>query len=114
MATFWATFANVENRARSGGTLPVMRGGTGALGLEPLTTSSSSQNVQNGAGDWTASRDGNITIQSSAAVWLAIAASPTAVAGVAGSINGVHFYLAANERLELTVETSDKLAVIDA
>ncbi len=113
MATFWATFANVDNRARSGSTLPVMKG-RGALGLEPLTTTSGSKKVQSSGADWSASRAGNVTLQASAAVWVEIAASPTAVAGVAETSDGTTFYLAANERVELTVETGDSVAVIDA
>ncbi len=113
MATFWATFAAVENRARSGGTLPVMKG-RGAVGLEPLTTTTGSLVIQDASGDWSAPRNGTVTIQTDLAQWVAIAASPTAIVGVANTTAGVDFYLAANERLELTVETGDKIAVIDA
>ncbi len=113
MAIFWVTFAAVENRARSGGTIPVMKG-RGAVGLEPLTTTTSTLIAQDAAGDWSAPRNGTVTIQADVALWVHVAAAPVAVKGVANTTVGAAFYLAANERLELTVETGDKLAVINA
>ena len=106
MATFWATFGIVDNRARSGGTLPVMKG-RGQLGLTALTTSGSSQIVQRAAADFSAADDGALTFRCDGAVWVMIAAAPTAAAGA-------NFYLAANERLEFSVEAGDKIAVINA
>ncbi len=106
MATFWATAGIVDNRARSGGTQPVMKG-RGMLGLTALTTSGGSQTVQRSGSDWTAIEEGALTCRCDGAIWIMIAASPTAAAAAT-------FYLAANERLEFSVETGDKIAVINA
>ncbi len=113
MATFWATFGNVDNRARTGGTLPVMKG-RHAVGLEPLSVSGTSQVIQFNSADWVASLAGTVTLQADGAVWVAIAATPVAVKGVAGVTDGVTFYIGTNERLDLTVEVNDKIAVIAA
>ncbi|MCH7865943.1 MAG: hypothetical protein IIC56_12105 [Proteobacteria bacterium] len=80
---------------------------TRQLGLTALTTSGSSQIVQRSAADFSAADDGALTFRCDGAVWVMIAAAPTAAAGA-------NFYLAANERLEFSVEAGDKIAVINA
>ena len=106
MATFWLTYGTVDNRARSGGTQPVLHGRS-LLGAAALSTSGSSQTIQRAAVDFSMPDHGMITVRSDGAVWVHIAAAPTAAAGVA-------FYLAAAERMEFSVEPGDKIAVINA
>ncbi len=106
MATFWATFSVVENRARKGiEAMPVLQG-RGAEGMTALTTSGTSQIVQRSAVDWTAPDTGFVTLRADGAVWVRFAAAPTAAVGS-------DLYVAANERREFSVKNGDKLAVID-
>ena len=94
MATFWATFANVDNRAKSGGTPPVLQG-RGSLGLTPLTTTGASGIMQRSSTDWIAPRSGNVTLRGSAAAWVQIAAVPEAAPGA-------DLYIALGERIAET------------
>ena len=105
MASFWATFGVVDNRAKSGGTQPVMQG-RAQEGMTALTTSGASQIVQRAAVDWVAPDEGAVTMRADGNVWVMIAAAPVAAAAA-------NFFLAANERMEFTVETGDKIAVIN-
>ena len=106
MATFWATFSTVQNIPRSGGGLKLVKG-RDAEGMTALTTSGSSQIVQRSAADWSAPDSGAVSMRANGAVWVHIAAAPTAVAAT-------DHYVAANERIEIAVESGDKIAVINA
>ncbi len=106
MSTFLATFAHVDNRGRSGVTQPVLQG-RDSLGLTALTTDGTSKIAQRSLADWTATRSGNLTIRANGAVWVQVKAAPVAAAGA-------DLYMASGERLELTVEVGDKIAVTNA
>ncbi len=105
MASFWATYNVVSNRALTN-TMPVMKGAD-AEGLTILTTSGSSQIVQRSATDWKAPSHGYVSVRSDANVWVHIDASPTAVAAT-------DWYIAANAYREFSVEPGQKIAVINA
>ncbi len=104
MASFWATFNKIDNRALTD-TMPVMRG-RDAEGLTVLTTSGTSQIVQRSAADWEAPNHGFVTVRASAAVWMHIAAAPTAVAST-------DWYIPATETRDFSVQPGDKIAIID-
>ena len=106
MATFWATFNYVENRARTGDTMPVMKG-SDAEGMTILTTTGASGIVQRSATDWVAPDRGIVSMRCNGAVWVHVDASPEAAPGI-------DHYLAADERREFSVQTNDKIAVEDA
>lgn len=106
MATFRATFCQVQNQTNaSGKSMPVLRG-RGAVGLTELTTSGTAGNVQSGGSDFTAPRSGYVTVVCDGAVWVKFATDPTAAVGDA-------YYLKADERMEFSLETGDKISVID-
>ncbi len=104
MASFWATFNKIDNRALTE-TMPVMRG-SDAEGLTVLTTSGTSQIVQRSAADWSAPNHGYVVIRASAAVWVHIDPAPVAVAST-------DWYLPATETRDFSVQPGDKIAVID-
>lgn len=109
MAIFRSTFALSDNqhpRNRPEATGKEVLQGRGANGLTELTTTVTSGLVQDGGSDFAAPQDGYVTMHASAAMWVKIAAAPTAA--VASD-----FYMEALERLELAVQEGDKIAVID-
>lgn len=112
MATFWAGYNIVGNRAKTT-TMPVVRG-SDAEGLRPITTSGSSQIVQRVGVDWKSPNHGFITVRCDGAVWIHIDPSPTAVAGAAGATDPVDWYIPANETRDFEVQPGEKIAVIDA
>ncbi len=105
MASFWATFNVVDNRARTE-TLPVTKG-SAAEGLTVLTTSGTSQIVQRSAADWETPNHGYLTVRCDAAVWIHIDPSPTAAAST-------DWYIPADETRDFSVEPGEKVAVINA
>lgn len=104
MASFWATFNKIDNRAKTN-TMPVMRGAD-AEGLTVLTTSGSSQIVQRSATDWKAPNHGYVVIRASSAVWVHIDPAPVAVAST-------DWYIPATETRDFSVKPGDKIAVIN-
>ncbi len=112
MATFWATFNVVSNRALTD-TMPVLRGAD-AEGLRPITTSGTSQIVQRDSGDWTAPNHGYLTVRCDGAVYIHIDTSAVAVSGAVGATDPVDWYIASGERRDFSVEPGQKIAVKDA
>lgn len=117
MAKFSATFSDVvgiasgivpENAlwARAGPRLRLLKGRT-AEGLTNLVTSGVSQVMQRGGADWTAPRDGVLTMRGNGDVWVDIGPTPVAAPDV-------RFFVGANERQEIAVVAGDKIAVVDA
>ena len=107
MATFYATFAQVSVRDNDGQVIAEVMKGRGAEGLTALTTSGASGIAQRSSADWSAPADGYVTMRATGAVWVRIAAAPTAAAGA-------DFFLGADERFDVAVVEGDKIAVIDA
>lgn len=108
MAVFRATFALADNQhvaVKPGPGNPVFQG-RGANGLDELTTSGTSQKVQDGGGDWSAPSHGYVTMRAETPVWLHVAAAPVAVVAKG-------WFMDLGERLTLAVEEGDKLAVIN-
>lgn len=120
MATFSASYGLVEGYAVINSTLtgvhqresimPVFSGAS-MVALENLTTSASSQIVQDAnvspTDDWDAPAAGFVTMRANGDVWVSIGANPTA-----GPNMGVKLF--SGERLEMSVVAGDKIAVIDA
>lgn len=109
MATFKATFCVVNKSSRtavSGETMPVPELSS-ATRLTDLTTSGSSQNVQESGADFEAPSAGFVRLFSDGAVNIAAGASPTAsaTAGMAVPANTVY---------DIALREGEKLAVINA
>lgn len=108
MATFRATVGNVHAQKVSGvhgNGQPVLHGRS-LNGLTELTTSGTAGLVQSGGSDFEASQGDFVTMVCTGAVWVAIAASPTAAVGT-------ELFLKADERWTGSLEEGDKISVID-
>ena len=62
--------------------------------------------MQLAAADWLCADPAYATIKCDGAIWVQVAAAPTAAAATG-------FYLAADERMELAIEVGEKIAIID-
>lgn len=108
MGVFRSTFALADDQmpyTKNGEGMSALRG-NGAIGLTEMTTAGTSANVQSGGADFQAPNHGYVTLKCTTAVWVRVAAAPTAAVGS-------DFYLDANERIDLAVIPGDKIAVID-
>ena len=110
MAVFRATFGyadsqHIANRSRTAGGNPVFLG-RNANALDELSTTASSQKLQDGGGDFAAPSFGYVTMRADGAVWVHVAEAPVAVVAKG-------FYMDIGERLTLALEEDDKIAVIN-